>query len=87
MQPKTMLITAIGVLASVIASGAGILWGLAHWAKGHVVEPLVKSHVELIDALKEQLPEQTKKLENAEKLLVSQNQILKRVETALAKQP
>jgi hypothetical protein len=35
------------------------LWRLTTWARDKVVEPVVKSHLELIDALKTHVPKQT----------------------------
>lgn len=54
-----MLITAIVTLASVITALAGVIWKTAIWLRDHVVNPVVQNHLELIDALKRDLPVQT----------------------------
>lgn len=59
MDQTTMLITAIVTLATVITTLAGVMWKAALWLRDHVVNPVVKNHLELIDALKRDLPLQT----------------------------
>lgn len=38
------------------------LWRLAIWSRQHIVEPIVKNHLKLIDTLNEHVPRQTEKI-------------------------
>ncbi len=65
-----------GVLGAVLAVLGWAIWRVMLWARVAVVEPMVKSHLALVEALNEHMPKQTAAmLEIAE----HQRQILERV--------
>jgi hypothetical protein len=43
-------------------------WKFLKWARIHLVEPLIKNHLELIETLKDNIPEQSAKLREVARL-------------------
>lgn len=80
MEPETLLITAVTTLAGVVVTLAGTIAIIAKWVKTNVVEPVVKSHLELVETLKQDLPEQTKQMQDQTKVLVTIAKVQKRIE-------
>lgn len=52
-----------GVPTALLAMICFGIWKVSNWAKIKVVEPVVKAHLELVEALKDAIPEQNRKLD------------------------
>lgn len=85
MEPTALLITAVVTLAGVITTLAGAFWKIATWLRAQVVEPLVKSHLELIDTLKAEIPRQSQCLQDQADVQVESAASAKRMEEAFLK--
>ncbi len=61
------------------------IWRLVLWGRAHVLEPIVRSHLELIDTFTEHLPKLAETLENQSKEIGRQTDILEKMNQLMEK--